>query len=221
MKIAVCYSGLYRTNKGWQGNHKNNIPDEADVYYSTWSSEKSIVDIKEMIYFDDPVPTYNCYQVPEFMNTYGAHLQNKQSEIKRLKTGYFQHLAHWKILETLPHDYDVVVRMRYDTMLGMGKKELYRLCQTCYTTGKSIGIGNTNSADDRNKMIHMMPLMPFVAPKPFLLDFMSIHKPESVANVQELVNNEQMWPTNAGWFQMLGENGYLNYRGGIQLWRYA
>jgi hypothetical protein len=113
--------------------------------------------------------------------------------------------------------------MRYDTFLGMSKEDVLELCSVCNKTGKSIGIGNISQADDNNKIIHFMnpQSTPTRNGKHYLLDFMTIHKPEVVNNVRQLVDQQQMWPTNAGWWQMLGQHGYLNYRGGIQLRRYT
>lgn len=222
MKIAVCYSGLYRTHTGWLENHKENLPD-ADYYFSTWKSEESKVDIEDMnmIYFDDPQKTYNCYKVKEFGDTYGWHLKDKTDEQSRLFTGYFQHLAHWNVLQELKEKYDVVIRMRYDTYLGSHKDCFTELCQISKATKKSIGVGNSGRNDDSNKLMHFMKPTPAGAVKQRLLDFMTIHNQDDCLNVKELVDEEKMWPTNAGWWQILGSNGYLNYRGGIQLKRYT
>jgi len=218
MKIAILYSGLYRKWDGWMQNHLSNLP-KGDIYLSTWESERPKVDVDRMRYFPDPKPTYNCYQVPEFMEVHGEHLQHKGSEIPRLKTGYFQHLAHWLLLDSIKKNYDIIIRMRYDTFLGNTDK-LMELCEQCNRDGASIGIGNTNRKDDENKLMAFQPLLPFRASKPFLLDFMTIHKPEACLNVCSLVEQERMMPTNAGWHQILGMNGFRNYRGAIQLKRY-
>lgn len=220
MKIAILYSGLYRVYSNWQQNHQDNLP-AGDVYYSTWESERKKVEIDDMIYFKDPKKTYNCYAVQEFGDKYGHHLKTKTGEKSRHYTGYFQHLAHWNVLQSLNKQYDVIIRMRYDTVLGPHKDSLYQLCELCYQSGNPIGIGNSNSKDDYNKTIHEMPHTVFNSSNDYLLDFMTIHKQNNVENVEHLVKEEKMWPTNAGWWQMLGKNGYLNYRGGIQLQRYT
>lgn len=222
MKVAYLYSGLYRTWSGREKNHRLNLP-EGDFYYSTWDSERSKVTRDNMMFFPDPIKTYNCYEVKEFGDTYGWHLKDKGSEKPRNYTGYFQHLAHWYILNSLKEEYDVVVRMRYDTILGMGKEKFAEMLNLCYNSGNSIGLGNTNGQDDANKTMHynVPQATPLRGKNPYMLDFANIHKPEVCKNVKELVDAEQMWPTNAGWYQIMGHNGYMNFKGGIQLKRYT
>lgn len=219
MKIAVCYSGQYRTFDGWQENHQQNLPD-ADYYYSTWITEKDHVDIDNMIYFDEPVVDYNLYE-GSFAEKYGKHIKNKPDEEKRLYTAAHQHIAHWYVLQELKEKYDVVIRMRYDTFLGPHKQRLLDMCNYVNASGKAIGVGNTSLRDDLNTNIHMYPFEEYQSNKDFMLDFMTIHKPENIANVMELNEKKGLWPTNSGWWLILSEPGYghKNYRCGIQLAR--
>ena len=220
MKIAVCYSGQYRTFDGWQENHIDNLP-EADYYYSTWSTEKDLVDIDNMIYFDEPVVDYNLYE-GSFAKKYGSHIKDKPDEKKRQFTAAHQHIAHWYILQELKKDYDVVIRMRYDTYLGPHKKQLIKLCDHTNITGQAIGIGNSSAVDDLNKNIHLSPFVEYISTNSeSMLDFMTIHKPKNIANVMELNEKKGLWPTNSGWWLILSKPGYghKNYRFGIQLAR--
>lgn len=220
MKIAVCYSGQYRAFDGWQENHRDCLP-EADYYYSTWKSEKRFVDVGDMIYFDEPVVDYNLYS-GSFAKKYGEHIQYKEAEKKRLYTAAHQHIAHWNILKTLDDKYDVVIRMRYDMVLGSHKKQLLELCEHSHNTGQAIGVGNTNSTDDADKKIHLKPFTEYRSNgSEFMLDFMTIHKPKNIANVDELHAKKELWPTNTGWWLLLSAPGYghKNYRCGIQLAR--
>lgn len=219
MKIAICYSGQYRTFDGWQKNHFDNLPD-GDRYYSTWTTEKDFVETDDMIYFDEPIVDYNLYD-GSFAKEFGAYIQEKPDEKKRLYTAAHQHFAHWNILQKLNDSYDVVIRMRYDTFLGQHKKALYNLCKLVNDTGIAIGVGNAGAKDDSNKEIHMMSFTEHKSNNKTILDFMTIHKPKNIANLIELHKKKQMWPTNSGWWLILSKPGFghKNYRGGIQLAR--
>jgi hypothetical protein len=224
MKIAVCYSGQIREFDHWK-THKEYLPD-ADYYYSTWEDQRELVpdELKNsMKYYPNPPETYNCYQVESFQKIHGRDLDVRYtSEAKRKYTAYFQHLAHWNIVKDLKEGYDIVIRMRYDTILGCDKSEYLELCKRVEKYGVSIGVGNFSGACDNNKNKHREKperWFPENPNKEKILDFMNIHKFTNFKNVQDLVDREEMWPTNAGWLQVLGQSGYENYHGGIQLSR--
>lgn len=221
MKIAVCYSGLFRTFDGFLENHKAALP-EADYYFSTWTSEKektngSNLDVR---LFDAPEVDYNLYQ-GSFALEYGADHQNKSSERKRLYTATMQHLGHYLVTDSISKDYDMVIRMRYDTVIG--KHDWLSLITRAYKNNIAIGVGNANGGDDNNgTMTRNVPTIHGNSNK-FMLDFMNIHKRNNIADAVAMNNNMSLWPTNAGWYQLLSMNygGHENYRGGIQLQRYA
>lgn len=221
MKIAICYSGEFRTYEGWQENHIANLPS-GDFYYSTWVKEKSKVDIDNIIYFEPPKIEYNLYE-GLFALKYGAHLKNKSTEKRRNFTGSYQHIGHWLILNSLEKEYDIIIRMRYDTFLGDHKKDLYALCEECYNTSYAIGIGNTCKTDDDNRMIYTQKFTPFQhsGQSHYMLDFLNIHKQKNISDVMSLLKNKMLFPTNAGWWQILSESfsGHRNYKGGITLAR--
>ena len=223
MKIAVCYSGQIREFDHWK-THKEHLP-AADYYYSTWEDQRHSVPVElrnSMKYYPNPPETYNCYQVESFQRIHGRDLdKRKPSETERKYTAYFQHLAHWNVVRDLPEGYDIVIRMRYDTIIGCSPSSYMKLCQRVIDRGICIGIGNVSAKCDNDKRKHLKPPkgFPKVNGRDFILDFMNIHRPENILNVQELVDREEMWPTNAGWFQILGHVGYENYNGGIQLSR--
>ena len=219
MKIAIVYSGLYRTFDGWLDNHKSVLPS-GDYYFTTWESERSKVDIDDMVYNSPPKITYNLYQ-GEFAKKYGKDIQNKDFEKPRLYTACLQHAGHYLALKNIKEDYDIVIRMRYDTFLGNHSLKFLELCNFCNNTGVSIGIGNTSNSDDKNeKMYQIVPSQ--YSTKEFMLDFMNIHKYKNIENVLQLIEDKEMFPTNAGWWQILSKRGWghKNYRGGIQLARH-
>jgi hypothetical protein len=221
MKIAICYSGLFRPFDGFLENHKAALPD-ADYYFSTWTSEreKTLGSKLKVIMFDPPEVDYNLYQ-GSFAREYGADHQNKPSERKRLYTATMQHLGHYLITNSISKDYDIVIRMRYDTV--MGNHDWMSLVNRSYTNNIAIGIGNANGGDDANgSMAKNVPTLHGNSSK-FMLDFMNIHKRNNIADAVAMNNNRTLWPTNAGWYQLLSMKygGHENYRGGIQLKRYV
>lgn len=227
MKIAVCYSGLFRTYTGWLENHKEMLPT-ADFYFSTWKTEEDKVSKLHpnisMSYFDQPIVAYNTYQQEDFSKIYGSHLQNKGSEKPRHYTSTLQHLGHYLISHNIPKKYDIIIRMRYDTILG--KHNWIELVDECYNTKKSVGVGNTSQKEDNDDNIHNKPYKKFTEAnslRPYMLDFINIHLSCNIKNAVKMNEEENLWPTNAGWYQLLSKdfNGHQNYVGGIQLARYA
>lgn len=221
MKIAVCYSGLFRTYDGFLENHKSRLPT-ADYYFSTWSSEKdkTVGSGLDVMLFDPPSVDYNLYQ-GSFAEQYGDSHQHKSSERKRLYTGTMQHLGHYLVATSISEDYDMVIRMRYDTFLG--QHDWLSLVEHAFKNNIAIGVGNANGSDDADHLMMDRPPTIHGNSSKFMLDFMNIHKRNNIANALALNEEKRLWPTNAGWYQLLSQNysGHENYRGGIQLKRYT
>ena len=200
----------------------------ADFYFSTWKPEEGKVSKLhpniDMLYFDQPIVAYNTYQQEDFSKIYGSHLQHKGSEKPRHYTSTLQHPGHYLISQSKPKKYDIIIRMRYDTILG--KHNWIDLVDECYSTKKSIGVGNTSQKQDNDNEIHNNLYKKFNeldSAKPYMLDFINIHLACNINNAIRMNDTKMLWPTNAGWYQLLSKDfsGHQNYVGGIQLARYA
>lgn len=224
MKVAIVYSGQYRVWEGWKENHKH-LWDQfksADVVFSTWKSDQDKVPADEnVMLFDDPVCDYNPYLIPSFVSIFGKHLSEKADCKAKASSANFQQLAHFKVCKSLDFQkYDVIIRMRYDTVLG--NHDWTSLAKQVINKEIVIGIGNNGGNQDRmNKYHHKTPRLEFVVGKR-ILDFMIMHVPNALVDCDALHERKELYPTNSGWYQVLGANSTtLNYSAGIQLERYA
>ena len=227
MKIAILYSGQFRAWYGWLDNHQKYLP-KGDYFFASWDYEKERI-LKyepkiedQMIYYQQPEIKYNLY-LGEFAKKYGEEVGKRPFEAHRLYTASLQHAAHYLICTDSRIDgYDIVIRMRYDTVLGNHTMQLTELCEYVMDTGKAVGIGNSKYADDKNQKM-TLHMRDFAHDDPDLLfDFMNIHKRENIDNVLQLIEEEKMFPTCTGWWQILSKpyKGHRNIKGGIQLTRH-
>ena len=229
MKVAVCYSGLYREFIGWQENHKF-ITDHADaVFYSTWN-ERPEPPVQDCMFFDEPVIDYNPFLLPAFIDKFPEFID------KFSKPNSFwdslaarstkQIIAHDLIVTALPSEFDLVIRMRYDTWLGNHNWQRY--LQQSYDANSVVSFGNVNSTmDNNNNMCNesINEVTKLCGPdllKSRLTDFMNIHSPYKIKGACELHQQKQLFPSNSGWYQVLVEpykEAHVNYAGGIMLSR--
>lgn len=228
MKIAVCYSGLLRTWNGWYKNHTSalrHLEGKVDFHYSCWKTNRDLTDFPvNVVQFEQPKTEYNCYESGSFKNIYGDTVGKKETEQFRLYTGNLQQLAHYTLLQSLKEEYDVIIRLRYDIIMNP-ELDLLPLIQECFKTGKAIGIGNLQKADDLNPDMYKMVPCLVKGNEPFkvrMADFINIHKFHNIEDVFKLHEEKQLWPTNPGWYQILSKPGYghRTYLGGVSLVRH-
>jgi hypothetical protein len=219
MKIAICYSGQYRPFNGWKENHKNNLPS-GDYYYSTWNYEKEkVTNIENMIYFEPPLIDWNLYKTDKFLKKHGII-----SDEIRSYTACLQHLGHWFILNQLQKEYDIIIRMRYDSVLGNHKNKFEEFCEMSYKNNLAIGIGGLTRKDNSNKSFHIIEPIEFDKEVEYILDYMIIHKQKNIANVDDLYKTKSIFPSQFGWHQILSQPAgfnHKNYKFGVQLSKFT
>lgn len=213
MKIAVCYSGLYRAFSGWQENHKV-ITDYADsVYYSTWHG-KAPPPVGNVIRFPEPVVKYD-----PFFCTKEIAESRKPNQGNRRKDLLKQILAHQYMVTELNGAYDIVIRMRYDVWFG--DFDWGQFIDKSFEDNVAIGFGEHDISNGRNRRLHMLEPESLGIDN-ILTDFMIIHPADKMVNAFTLFDEEKLLPANAGWHQVLVDqhgDETINYEGGIQLSR--
>jgi len=222
MKVAVCYSGLYREFAGWQDNHKF-ITDHADaVFYSTWGNRQE-PPVQDCMLFDEPVIDYNPFLLPEFVDKFTEFVHWWEDLAARATK---QIIAHDLIVAALPSEFDIVIRMRYDTWLG--DHNWNRYIQQSYDENSVVSFGNADRAMDNNPNMCNEDITDVVELRgPELLrsrltDFMNIHPSYKMRGAYELHRQRRLLPSNSGWYQVLidpHKEPHYNYAGGIMLSR--
>lgn len=229
MKVAVCYSGLYRDFTGWQDNHKF-ITDHADaVFYSTWRKRQK-PPVQDCMLFDEPVIDYNPFLLPEFIDKF-PEVSHNHSNPNNWLSGVIarstkQIIAHDFIVAALPSKFDIVIRMRYDTWLGDHNWKQY--IQQSYDENSVVSFGNADQAMDKNLnmcnevITEVAELRGTELFRSRLTDFMNIHPSYKMKGAHELHKQKRLLPTNSGWYQVLVgpyKEPHYDYAGGIMLSR--
>lgn len=134
MRVAICISGLVESKNENTNLQKNNRCakrhfGEYDFYYSTYHSEKEKFEEafpdEKCFYQDEPEITYHPYEIhPTFWES-NRFLRTKefidrggQKRIEWSSHHYKQILTHARLCDTIKDDYDVVVRLRYDSWIS-------------------------------------------------------------------------------------------------------
>lgn len=225
MKIAVVYSGQYRTYSdfpNWRENHIAGFPD-ADYYYTCWDDHWAKDAPDWVTKFPIPVLDHNPYLTTYFESMFrGKSVTNKGKQ----ESGTFATLGHWLALQYLPTKYDVIIRMRYDAILdenGSHKDMFYNFCERAVNEHMNFGFGNHKYSEDRDTRIHRKTpriLRPIIYYR--INDFLNIHRPEAMVNPFHLSQMQRLLPHNEGWYQVLGEPAgfaYENWVAGVHIWR--
>tara|TARA_Y100001938_G_scaffold148548_1_gene232578 strand:- start:1843 stop:2574 length:732 start_codon:yes stop_codon:yes gene_type:complete len=241
MKVAICVSGLIREkHKRNIGSVKNAFPD-ADIFYSTWEAYE---DDKSRSYkckyypepqmhynpwkdcvTDNPHPKYHAYK-KDFVNNTGTSSQGK------LLNATKQIIAHAYQVADLPEEYDMVVRTRWDTIVG-DRVDFNHYLNTSYEHDMAIGF-----AIRGGRWIHLNKFQDiehvYITETTdqawsrdwawWLNDNLIIHprKIFDTENVHKLHEEKKLWPAEYGWYQVLSkdDNHHCVY-GGAALDRFA
>ena len=224
MKVAICYSGVYREFKGWRKNHEA-ITQHADaVFYSTWEGHP-LPPVSECITFIEPTVNYNPVLIKEFIEKY-PDLSKRHVNDRGVYRWTKQILGHQSIVEHLPSNFDVIIRMRYDTWLG--NHDWLNFILQSYQTRRVIGFGNWSSTMDNTQNICDKIIIPSKEIETTrlmrtLTDFMIIHPAGKMKGAYELHKDKKLFCANKGWYQVLVEpykDHATNYGGGVMLTRH-
>jgi len=225
MKVAVCYSGLYRHFKGWVNNHKK-ITDFADsVYYSTWEGAPTEPPF-DHVKFPEPVVDYDPYSVPLVQERW-PRIYNAYQGSPRGKWLTKQIIAHQLICDHIADKgYDVIVRLRYDIWLG--NHDWKSMIEKVYNENIVISFGGWSGQFDTQPNVCEQLVEPSrknggLKMEGRILDFANIHPANKMKGTMDLHNNKQLCCATMGFTQVLGDpypEQPINYGGGVMLTRY-
>lgn len=228
MKVAVCYSGLYRHFDGWYENHKA-ITQHADtVLYTTWEGQPKPKYVWETVTFPEPKITYNCYRTSELKRVHPRAYTNHYNN-KAWPWMSKQVIAHQLACDYLDDSYDVIIRMRYDTTVGQNH-DWKSFIEESYEHDRVISFGSWGGAMDRDK--ELCNKMELAAPDnakmiKSMVDFCNIHPKYKMKRKHaiQLNRQEKLFPANLGFYQVLCDpwpnpEDRKNYGGGVSLTRY-
>ena len=213
MRIAVAFSGLIR------GNYEENIDlfrqklPTAHFWFTTWKGQQEEDYIHR--YYDEPIVDYKPATELEYPHTYTRF---KSGAANNWHDRSKQILAHCMTVDEFCHDYDVIVRARYDCRL-CNYLDLYEFCDMTFKENKSIGFFTPRhmptpssltgvTSGDRYYQHHV--------------DHLIVHKKSLLRTdiAYKLHQNKKLLVAEYGWWQVLSEpNGdnHLAYRGGVKL----
>lgn len=223
MKIGILYSGLYRQYPRWKENH-NKITKYADkVLYSSWESPDNPCP-SDFILFKEPNVDYNPFEIEEYTSQFPNDAKVHKKHPKRYHLNK-QIIGHQLITDYVQGEFDIIVRMRYDTTLG--DINWLDSLKRSYNENIVIGFGGWTGKLDKDKSLLNNPVSPSPENsggkvKNSLSDFMIIHPKYKMKDTLDLHRNKKLFPANKGWYQVLVEpykESPLNYAGGCMLTR--
>lgn len=244
MKVAVCVSGIPKGNvQEYLERMKYHFP--YTYFFSTWEDQldSAMKKIPNTIIYSWPEPEMHYHPVID--------LVGKPKNIKLLKfqenfeTGKFgtvmknrtQHhtkqiLGHAYLVNFIPPEYDMILRIRYDTWLSK-KVDFHEYLNQSYNQRIAIGFGTRTL---RHKNIDKFYEVPKIYPEDFsdpelshdwayyLMDPLIMHPRElfDTKYVWKLHKEKKLMPAEWGWSQILSEPynyNHLSVYGGTQIER--
>lgn len=131
MKVAICYSGNFRTFNECINNHAQNfnlLSDKIDVYFSTWSSIDYVDTLNDSIHLRRETNLKISSGIDEsFIRKYIPKNWNlikcKIDDYSNFNFSHNLEYQYFKIKDCFylidnPGDYDVIIRMRTDIKLN-------------------------------------------------------------------------------------------------------
>ena len=244
MKIAICVTGICR------GNVKKNMDIvrqkfDGDFFYGTWNGREGDmkkVGIKDFHTFPEPKMYYHpLADVPEdimppVFKTWELRKRMKTDLVLRNKMEHYtkQILGHAHILEHVPEEYDMIVRVRYDTLIS-SKVDFTPWVEESYNENKAIGFGTRTS---RHPFLHKLKKIPHIwpnrnGPTPgvsndwggYIMDPMILH-PRALFDAElawKLHKEKKLLPAERGWYQTLSQpygDTHESVYGGAQIEKY-
>ena len=243
MKIAICISGIARGQvKHNIGRMKEAFGDKADIFTASWRGHKN--DLTEQYnakYYDEPAIHYNPWKDCVTDNPHPKYKAYKQSFID--KTEISQHpkllnatkqlIAHAYHLPDIPEEYDMIIRVRWDTVVSI-KLDFTKYLEQSYNENIAVGFairgGRHAKLDEFKNIDHV-----YVTEDTdqmwsrdwcyWLNDNMIFHprKLYDCNKVLQYHEEKKLWPAEYGWYQMLSntDNHHGVYGGAVieKFWR--
>jgi len=248
MKVAICISGIPR------GDVKRNVEIAqnhfgGDVFYSTWHNQESAIrqiTNKYFLHSEPKIKYHPLADVPELIMPPVHKTWHLRERCRNPKNGAdvqlrekIQHqskqiFAHDYLLKEIPKDYDMIVRMRYDTRLST-KADLRPFLERSYDEKIAIGFGTRTS---RHKSLDELAMVPKKWPKRYeptpnvsndwggyVMDPLILHPRElwESTRLYTLHGNQSLLSSEKGFYQMLSQpygDTHECYYGGAQIEKY-
>lgn len=244
MKVAVCLSGICRGDISKNLEiMKEHFP--YDYYFATWKNSEIHESIKdEVFYIDEPDMHYHpildvekikhpkLQNIKKEMLSFGTPLSGKKYK-ERILHHTKQIIIHNELLKLIPDDYDMIIRIRYDTRLSK-KVDFSKYLKMSYDKKLSIGFGTRTSRYKNFNDLYEIPKIYIRHDTPdsvsrdwsyYLMDPMIFH-PRSMFKdrlVKKLHKQKKLLPAEYGWYQILSEpygDNHLSVYGGAQIEKY-
>tara|TARA_E500000318_G_C3545142_1_gene206315 strand:- start:145 stop:897 length:753 start_codon:yes stop_codon:yes gene_type:complete len=233
MKIAVCISGQCASKnkltnlKRNRDRLKSKFPG-ADFFYATYNSfqpafEKAFPNEK-CLFIEEPNMHYHPYvdidAADYFTPLYGLRKEWAKG-LSPEKFNWTSHhtkqiLIHSWLLEDMKkegHDYDVIVRARFDTFIHKNAEPM-KYVKDAYDTGIVHGFGVT-----KWQKFHEFYDSPMTGKhEVYMLDQMIIHRKDRIntKNIQKLHEEKKLHAAEWGWYQVLSHpygGVHMNHHG--------
>lgn len=234
MKVAVCVTGLVRARnpmgdvRRYNDLHKERFPN-CDFFYTTWEDQRSMFQHyfpdDECYYYDQPKNPYHPYLdvEPEHYNKVTSLYSERVKWAKRLdstKKLWTSHhakqiLNYAYLVRDMPQDYDVLVRIRFDSVINKFH-QFYRYIDDAYKTGTTHGFAVTKK-HRFNELYHVDS----EKHKVYMFDQCIIHRRDTFDTQYTIdaFNEKRLLAAEWGWYQALchasntsvkNHNGFIN-----------
>lgn len=244
MKIAVCVSGICRGNVQQNLEHARYHFPTADYFFATWKNRDEDItsSLGQVNYqtYDEPIMQYHPvldiheFPAPKLIKHKKQRKSGKLDEVWEERTVHHtkQILIHNMLLRDLPSEYDMIIRLRYDTFLSK-EVDFSNYLTKSYNEKIAIGFGTRWS---RHKNLDQLVEVPKIYPDGkndsisqdwgwYLMDPLIFH-PRVLWNhdlVDTLHNSKRLVAAEYGWFQILSEpydHNHLSVYGGAHIEKY-
>lgn len=234
MKIAVCVSGIVGTPRHISELAKYNrrlidkFPN-ADFYYGAWENQRenftSVFPNYNCKYFKEPLMHYHPYLGIKKTDYVTAHFPKFIKYIKKKKWQIEWSLHHTKqiiihalLVDTIPSDYDIIVRTRYDAFIHKDADFSTYIIDS-YNKKRAIGFATTQK-EKFNQLYPSDYVKENGRMRNWMLDQLIIH-PANMLNKEYVMNlhySSKLHPAEVGWYQILSKpfgDNHLNYHGWV------
>ena len=233
MKVAICFSGQMR------GDYERNIADviecypKADVYFTSWVNQPQHKWVHR--YYEELTLHYNpaLENADGVPDVYQQWIRTRKAEDERWKHRTKQILGHALVVKDFADDYDVIVRARYDNIVGPAMKEqMSWFIERAFNKKKSLGFFVPRMSCDptpfllqQNKHQKQFGLLELNSDrrKKHHVDHMIIHHRDvfNTDYVWKLHDEKRLLVAEYGWWQVLSQpydDNYEAYKGyvGVQ-----
>ena len=243
MKVAICITGLPKGN--YQETYKRfqQIFPDIDIFAATWDYEKSNKNLPTDTYFF-PQPNMHYHSLmdipddimPPVLKTWDLRKKCKTDRKIREKigNGTYQILCHSLLLQSIPNDYDMIIRSRWDTHLSP-HVDFDTLITNSYNNKKAIGLGVRTTRYTKLHKLYAIPKIWNRMPGSdlsishdwggYIMDPLILH-PREIFNHDlcwNLHNQKHLMSSERGWYQILSKpfsDNHDCYYGGAQLERF-